>query len=309
VVECLRPGALDFDGEEPFRADLDLDRAREALAAARGPGAIWLELACNGVFGQPVSLDGLDQATALARERGARLYLDASRSLENAALLRRRDPGARDLSVRELLARTLRPAHAVSASCLKSFHAEAGGFVATDDAELARALEDASIARGDGLNGPAREVLRLGLELSTTDGFAEDRALQVARFHERLVRAGLPVFRPEAAHAAFLDAGRFLPHLAPADAPARALALALYLQSGIRIDAHYLPDAPESAGRSVVRLAVPARRWFDDQLDWVAEELAALHARRETTPGLERLPAEPGLSGSLRGRYRIKEEP
>lgn len=84
--------------------------------------------------------------------------------------------------------------------------------MATDDRELARGLEDASIARGDGLAGPACEVLRLGLELCATDGFAADRASQVARFHDRLVRAGLPVFRPEAAHAAFLDAGRLLPH-------------------------------------------------------------------------------------------------
>ena len=153
--------------------------------------------------------------------------------------------------------------------------------------------------------GAAREVLRQGIALASSDGFALDRAGQAALLHELLSAAGLPVFRPEAAHAVFLDARSFLPDIPPEGSPAKALALALYLQSGIRIDEHFLPETLRRSGFSAVRIALPARRYFDDQIRWVAEELEALHARRTDVPGLEALPSSPGLAGLLRRRFRL----
>lgn len=288
-----------------YLSDLDMESARSAISRSKARAAIWIELAANGTFGQPVSLACLERAADAARSLDAGLYLDATRCLENAVLVRRRDSTARDLSIRDIVRLSMRGAHAVSASCLKSFHCEAGGFVATDDDELFSALEDAAIARGDGLSGASREVLRLGIAFSSLDDVAEDRAGQVARLHRLLHDASLPVFSPEAAHAVFLDAGRFLPHVPQEERPGKALALALYLRSGIRVDEHFLPGSLANCGMSVVRIAVPARRYFDDQLEWVAREIQALHEFRSEVPALEQIEHLPGLARSLRARFRI----
>lgn len=308
VVECPSPSLLDPMSDEPFKADPDLARVADVLAKGSSRAIVWLEHAANGAFGQPVSLAGLDRLRHLAKERRAPLYIDATRCVENAVLLRAREDRASGMPIRAIVRESCRGAHAISASCLKSFHAETGGFVATDDDDLACRLEDTAVTRGDGLPGAACEVLRQGLRFACSDAVACDRASQAALLHRCLRRNGLPVFRPAAAHAVFLDARHFLPHL-PVDCfPAKALALALYLESGIRVDEHFLPESLRARGQCVVRIAVPARRYFDDQIRWVAEQLASLHERSADLPGLEPLPSKPGLAGSLRQRFSIVSE-
>lgn len=308
VVEYPHESLGRLNAVAPFQGEPDLAQVRAALGGASRNDMVWLELAANGAFGQPVSVGCVRGLQEAAGDRGIGLYLDATRCLENAVLLRRREPATAGLTIKAVVRRLCEPARAVTASCLKSFHAEAGGFVATDDEDLARTLEDAAIARGDGMVGAAREVLRQGIALAATDGFAEDRARQAALLHAWLQDAGMPVFQPEAAHAVFLDARRFLPHLPLENRPAKALAAALYLQSGIRVDEHFLPEALAQRGMAVVRIAVPARRYFDDQLRWVAGEVRTLHLRRGEVPGLEPFPAPPGLAGSLHTRFRLATE-
>jgi len=306
VEECPAPGLLDLETGDPFLGNPNLGRVRDVLYDPTVDAtSVWLELACNGAFGQPVSLGGIERVGALAGHLGAKLYVDATRALENAVLVRRREERASRLPVRDLVRELLKGAHAVTASCLKSFHSQVGGFVATDDEELATQLEDLSLARGDGLAGPACQMLLEGVRVASTDEFAEDRCLQAARLHQRLACAGLPVRWPEAAHAVFLDALAFLPQLRRDQHAAKALALALYLKSGIRIDEHFLPAALQAAGRSYVRIAIPARRYLDDQIDWVADELAALFRSPLQIAALEQLPGKPGLAASMCPRFSM----
>ena len=306
VVECPAPGLLDRNPGDLFLGNPDPGRVRDLLYS---PGietrSVWIELACNGAFGQPVSLACLRRTGSLASQLGANLYVDATRSLENAVLARQRDCEAAQFSVRDLVSEMLKGAHAVVASCLKSFHSQFGGFVATDDEALASKLEDLSLARGEGLSGASCAVLLDGLQVASSAEFAEDRCLQAARLHQSLVCAGLPVWWPEAAHAVFVDASRFLRHLHPDQLPAKALALALYLRSGIRVDEHFLPSSLRGLGRSYVRIAIPARRYLDDQIDWVAKQLVALFEHREEVTGLEVQRCEPGLAGSMRQLFSV----
>lgn len=298
VIECSHPDAQEWSEPHPFKGNLDVQRCREVMGE-RKVKAVWLELASNGCFGQPLSLSCLRAITDTAAASRLPTYVDATRCLENAVLVRERE--APDESVATIVAASVRIAHAVTGSCLKSFQADCGGFVATDDDDLAAVLEDAAIARGDGLSSAMTESLRLGIELATQEAFATDRARQPRILYRLLDEAGLPVVRPAAAHGVFLDANRFLPQLPNDRSPAKALALALYLQSGIRIDEHFVPEC--FAPRQAVRLAVPARRYFDDQMQWVAQEVARLYAERDRVQGLVKLADGAGLASSLRARF------
>ena len=82
------------------------------------------------------------------------------------------------------------------------------------------------------------------------------------------------------------------------------MALALYLDSGIRIDEHWLPEALWASGLSAVRIALPARTYLDEQVAWIASRIIAVHERRREVLGLFRLPTGTGLSRSLRARFR-----
>ena len=72
-----------------------------------------------------------------------------------------------------------------------------------------------------------REVVRRGLPRATGS-----RA--TAYLGDALASAGVPVVRPIGGHAVYLDARALLPHIPPLQYPGQALAVALYVEGGIR---------------------------------------------------------------------------
>ena len=125
------------------------------------------------------------------------------------------------------------------------------------------------------------------------------RVRSTAYLGEALDAAGVPVVKPFGGHAVYLDARALLPHIPPLSYPGQALAIALYLEGGIRgceigtvmFGRH--PDGTETpAAMDLVRLAIPRRTYTQSHIDYVVEVVTAVAA------GADR----------LRG-YRIAQEP
>jgi tyrosine phenol-lyase len=113
---------------------------------------------------------------------------------------------------------------------------------------------------------------------------------QAAQLGELLLGLGVPIVVPVGAHAVFLDAKRFLPHLAQEVFPAQALAAAVYLEGGVRsmergIVSGQHGDEPYD-GLELVRLTLPRRVYTREHLRYVAEVVGAVHGRRASLPGL-----------------------
>ena len=102
--------------------------------------------------------------------------------------------------------------------------------------------------------------------------------------------AGVPIVEPVGAHAVFLDAKRFLPHLPQEQFPAQSLAAALYLAGGVRsmergIVSGQHGDEPYD-GLELVRLTLPRRVYTQEHLDYVADIVdARARARATRCPG------------------------
>ena len=174
-----------------------------------------------------------------------------------------------------------------------------GGFIATNDDELATRLSNMLIliegfTTYGGLAGRDLEAIAIGLDEVLDERYLEHRVGQVRRFGERLVAAGVPIVLPIGGHAVFLDARRFLPHIPQERFPAQALTCALYLEGGVRgVEIGGLMfGAPDEQGKwtwpelELVRLAVPRRVYTDAHLDHVADACARLLACRDTIRGL-----------------------
>ncbi|MGZ4390231.1 MAG: hypothetical protein ACXVZL_12700, partial [Gaiellaceae bacterium] len=111
-----------------------------------------------------------------------------------------------------------------------------------------------------------------------------------------LLERGIPIVVPLGAHAVFLDAKRFLPHLSQEQFPAQALAAALYLAGGVRsmergIVSGQHGDEPYD-GLELVRLTIPRRVYTQEHLAYVAGVVTEVFERREQVPGL-RMTYEP----------------
>jgi tyrosine phenol-lyase len=116
----------------------------------------------------------------------------------------------------------------------------------------------------------------------------------------------VPIVLPVGAHAVFLDAKRFLPHVAQEDFPAQALAAALYLEGGVRsmergIVSGQHGDEPYD-GLELVRLTLPRRVYTQEHLDYVAGVVIDVHERRDEVSGL-RMTYEPAHLRFFQARF------
>jgi tyrosine phenol-lyase len=95
---------------------------------------------------------------------------------------------------------------------------------------------------------------------------------------------------PVGAHAVFIDAKRFVPHLSQDEFPAQALAAAIYLAGGVRamergiVSGQHGDEAYD--GLELVRLTLPRRVYTGEHLEYVARSVAAVFEARSQIPGL-----------------------
>ncbi|GAA4879837.1 tryptophanase [Saccharopolyspora cebuensis] len=311
AIDLPCPQAQDLDSEEPFKGDIDLDALKDVLTGPDGPrvGQVLITITNNGGGGQPVSMGNLEAASALAREHGVPLILDAARFAENAWLVTRRDPAYAGWSPRDVARRAFELADGCVASLKKDGLSHEGGLIALHDGKVADECEVNVIATEGfrtygGLTGHTLETLAQGLREVLDPNYLADREREAAFLADRAHAAGVATVRPSGLHGVYLNAGRLLPHLQPWQFPGHALACALYREGGIRcseLGSLYLGELDENnalvtpAPFELVRLALPRRVYDHGHLEYVAEVLADIAKHPEQVPGYRFVSAPPLL--------------
>jgi tryptophanase len=263
----------------------------------------------NSGGGQPVSLDNIRGMATVCRRHGVPFFLDACRFAENAWFIKQREPGQGHRSVREIVADMFHAADGCTMSAKKDGLANIGGFIAMRDQGLFERLKNMLILiegfpTYGGLAGRDLEAVARGLREVLDERYLEFRIGQVQALWERLEARGVPVLRPPGGHAVYLDAKRFLPHIPQPEFPAQTLTVELYLEGGVRgveIGGAMFGKVDPVTGDStwpdleLVRLAIPRRVYTNTHLEYVAEVIERLYARRDTLGGLRMVYAPPVL--------------
>ncbi len=288
--------------EAPFKGNIDLV-ALENVLADSPPGRVPLVIITvtnNSGGGQPVSLENLRGARALCDRFGVPLYLDACRFAENAWLIREREAGQSERTPREIAREMFSLADGCTFSAKKDAFANIGGFLCTNDDELAREERNLLILTEGfptygGLAGRDLEAIAIGLTEVLAEDYLAYRLASVRYLNDRLHEAGIPVMRPAGGHAVYLDAGRFLPQIPAHEYPGQSLAIELYLKGGIRgceigtvmfgrAGAEGEPDQP--AAHELVRLAMPRRVYTQSHVDYAIEKIFDVWERRDALRGV-----------------------
>ena len=174
-------------------------------------------------------------------------------------------------------------ADGMTMSAKKDGLANIGGWLAMNDDALAERCRNLLILTEGfptygGLAGRDLEAIAQGLREVVHEDYLRYRITSTAYLGDALADAGIPVVLPIGGHAVYLDARSLLPHIAPLEYPGQALAVALYVEGGIRgceigtvmFGAH--PDGTESpAAMDLVRLAIPRRTYTQSHVDYVIE--------------------------------------
>jgi len=301
-VDVIIDEAHDPQSMHPFKGDVDLEKL-EALIKREGADRIaYVSLAgtVNMAGGQPVSMANVKALRALCDRHGIRIYLDATRMVENAFFIQEREPGFAGKPVADILKEFCRYTDAAWMSAKKDSLVNIGGWLAVNDRELFEELRNLVVVYEGlhtygGLAGRDMEAMAIGIAESVQDAHVRARIGQVRYLGELLTDWNIPIVQPVGGHAIFLDARRIYPHIPQVQFPAQTLAAELYLDSGIRS----MERGIASAGRDpktgdhyyprleLTRLTIPRRVYTQAHMDVVAESVKAVYDAREQTRGLE----------------------
>jgi tyrosine phenol-lyase len=301
-VDVIIDEAHDPTTLHPFKGNVDLGKL-EALIKRVGPDKIpYVSLAgtVNMAGGQPISMANVKAVRALCDTYGIRIYLDATRMVENVFFIQGREEGYEGKSIAAILREFCSYTDGAWMSAKKDHLVNIGGWVAVNDADLFDQLRNLVVIYEGlhtygGMAGRDMEALAIGIGESVQDDHVRARVGQVHYLGDLLLGWEIPIVVPVGGHAIFLDARRFYPHIPQDQFPAQALTAALYLDSGVR----GMERGIVSAGRDpqtgdhrhpaleLTRLAIPRRVYTQAHMDVVAEAVKAAFDTRAQARGLK----------------------
>ena len=218
--------ASDPTSEYPFKGNIDLVALERVLASAAPDGVAFVrqEACLNMAGGQPFSIANLRGVRELTASHGVPFILDATRMAENALFVKLREPGYGDRTLASIVHEMASLSDGAVFSSKKDHFVPIGGLLTlNDDAVAERARELVVVYEGfphyGGMAGHDMEALAQGIRESVDEQIIDHYVGQSAFLGGLLLDAGVPVVVPLGAHAVFLDAKRFLPHLHPGAVP------------------------------------------------------------------------------------------
>ncbi|MDG1838706.1 MAG: tryptophanase [Phycisphaerales bacterium] len=295
-IPCVEAATND---DYPFKGNIDLVRLDQILTENpdRVP-LVMITVTNNSGGGQPVSLANIRAAREICNQHDVPLFLDACRFAENAWFIHLREEGQANRTPIEIAREMFSLVDGATMSAKKDGMANIGGFLAMNDSEIVVACRNMLILTEGfptygGLAGYDLEAVAVGLYEALEEDYLRYRIASIAYLADILAREGVPMITPPGGHALYLDAGVLLPHIPWNEYPGWSLAIAIYLEGGIRgceigsVMFGQQPDGSEQAApRELVRLAFPRRSYTQSHVDYVAEVLLRVYAKRDELRGM-----------------------
>jgi len=286
----------------PFKGNVDLDKLDMLIKHVGAENIPYVSLAgtVNMAGGQPVSMANVRALRELCGRYGIRIYLDATRMVENAFFIQEREEGYIGKPIAAILKEFCSFTDGAWMSAKKDNLVNIGGWLAVNDNDLFDELRNMVVVYEGlhtygGMAGRDMEALAIGISEAVNDDHVRSRVEQVRYLGNVLINWNIPIVKPVGGHAVFLDAKSIYSHIPQGRFPAQTLAAELYLDSGIRS----MERGIVSAGRDheigdhrypaleLTRLAIPRRVYTQAHMDVVAEAVKAVYDAREHTRGLK----------------------
>lgn len=290
---------LDPRSEHPFKGNMDLDRL-QAFLVEHGDAVpcVMLTVTNNAGGGQPVSLANIRAVARIAHAHKKPFIIDGCRFAENAYFIKTREAGQEGRSVKDIVGDMFAMADGMTMSAKKDAFANIGGWLALNDDDLAQAARNRLILTEGfptygGLAGRDLDAIAQGLTEIIDEDYLRYRLRSMAYIGERLEAMGVPTVRPTGGHAVFVDARAMLAHIPPSQYPGQSLAVAMYVEGGIRsceigtVMFGLKPDGTEApAPMDLVRLAFPRRVYTQSHADYIVEVFEEIAARKDSLRGM-----------------------
>ncbi|TCP90152.1 tryptophanase [Cricetibacter osteomyelitidis] len=295
--------AFDTSVNADFKGNFDLEKLEQEIqkVGANNVPYIVCTITCNSAGGQPVSLANMREMYAIAQKYEIPVIMDSARFAENAYFIQQREAECKDWSIEKITYECYRCADALAMSAKKDAMVQMGGLLCFKDQSMEEVYHECRtlcvVQEGfptyGGLEGGAMERLAVGLR----DGMRQDwlayRINQIEYLVNGLEKIGVVCQQP-GGHAAFVDAGKLLPHIPAEQFPAQALSCELYKVAGIRaveIGSFLLGRDPKTGLQlpcpaELLRLTVPRATYTQTHMDFIIEAFEQVKANAANIKGL-----------------------
>ena len=295
AIDCTIDEAFDTSIYHPFKGNIDINKLEKAFTEnpiEKIPFII-ITVTCNTAGGQPVSMENIKEVSKLCKKYKVAIYFDAARYAENCYFIKERENEYKNKTIKEIAKEMFSYGDGMTMSAKKDGLVNMGGFIALKDQEIyQQATTFAIIYEGfityGGMSGRDMGALAVGLYEALEYDYLASRITQVQYLGEKLDEFGVPVQKPIGGHAVYLDANKFVPTIPREEYRAQALAVELYVVSGIRgveigtILADRDPETRENRypELELVRLAIPRRTYTHNHMEYIASALKNIYDSR-----------------------------
>jgi len=302
-VDVIIDEAHDSQSTFDWKGNIDIKKIQKILDE-HGEGSIpyiSFEFSVNLAGGQPVNMDNMKEVYLYCKSHNIPVMFDATRAVENAYMIKKKDPRFVNASIKEILREMFSYGDGCTVSSKKDYLVNIGGFLGIRDDEdfYNKSMDLLRIYEGTSTNGGMSAgdmaMHAEGVREMIDYNYIKARVEQTHYLGKKLMEAKIPIVQPIGTHAVFIDAKRFLPHIDQDNYPAQALAVELFIESGIRA----MERGNVSSGRNkktgknyrpsleLVRLTIPRRAYTNSHMDLVADGIINLYKKRDSIKGLE----------------------
>jgi|SRR5580658_521091 tyrosine phenol-lyase len=305
-----------FEEPRPFKGNFDLQKLELALERYHERVPLVIITVLNNFAGSsPVSMENIREVRRLADKHAIPVFFDASRFAENSYFIKTCEPGYEARSVADIAHEMLSYGHGCWMSAKKDALVNMGGFIATDDGDLAQRCRE-KVVLNEGFytyGGLARrdlEAIAVGLREGIEEDYLAHRVRLVAYLGAQMQRAGAVVSEPVGGSGVFLDVEAMYPHLTPDMLPSVALCADMYLEGGVRVGAAPFPmntvalPSAEIVERvfQFARFAVPRRVYGKSHMDYVAGVVSRVKEKARANQGY-RVTYKPQILGHFFSKF------
>jgi tyrosine phenol-lyase len=301
-VDIIIDEAHNPKSEHPFKGNVDLNKLDKLVKEVGAKKIPYISIAgpVNMAGGQPISMANIIDLENYSKKHGIKVWLDATRAVENAYFIKQREKGYKDKTIAQILKEMCSHFEGIWVSAKKDLLVNIGGFLATKNKKVYEEARNMVVVYEGlhtygGLAGRDMEAMARGIEEMTNYDYIRSRIGQVEYFGNKLLEFNIPIVKPIGGHAVFLDAKRFLPHLKQIEFPAQTLALELYIDSGVRAMERGIVSAGRNAKTGdhnfpkleLVRLTLPRRVYTQAHIDVAYESVVSVYENRKSIKGLK----------------------